>query len=83
MTSNVNNPMQLLELIKGSKNPSQMLLNLFEKQSANNPIYTNILSLAKGGQTNEIEGIVRNMFKERGLDFDKEFNDFKQLLGLK
>ena len=30
-----------------------------------------------------IEDIARNMYKARGLDFDKEFNAFKQLLGLK
>ena len=42
----------------------------------------NILSLAQNGNTQEIENIVRNMARERGIDFDKEFNSFRQMFGL-
>ena len=45
-------------------------------------MFANILSLAQNGNTQEIENIVRNMARERGIDFDKEFNSFKQMFGL-
>ena len=52
------------------------------KQNNNNPIISNILQLAEQNKTNEIETIARNLFKEKGLDFDKEFNSFKQQLSM-
>ena len=42
----------------------------------------NLLQLAQNGKGVEIEQIARNIMKEKGLDFDKEFNSFKNNLGL-
>jgi hypothetical protein len=42
----------------------------------------NLLSLAKAGNTADIEKIARNICASRGVDFDKEFAAFKQSLGL-
>jgi hypothetical protein len=55
---------------------------MLEQQSQNNPIANNLLNLAKNNQTAEIEQVARNMLKEQGKDFDKEFNDFKRMFGL-
>jgi hypothetical protein len=41
-----------------------------------------MLSLAQSGNTQEIEKIARNVAQEKGLDFDTEFNSFKQKFGL-
>ena len=41
-----------------------------------------ILELAKENRTSEIEQVARNLYAERGLDFDSEFNSFKQKFGL-
>jgi hypothetical protein len=38
--------------------------------------------MAKKNDVQGIETVARNMMKERGLDYDKEFNDFKRKLGL-
>ncbi|MBR4983841.1 MAG: hypothetical protein IKY94_14950 [Lachnospiraceae bacterium] len=46
-----------------------------------NPLFANLLNLAKSNNASEIEAVARNMFKEKGLDFDKEFNTFKQNFG--
>ena len=43
----------------------------------------NLLSLAKQNRSADIEQIARNICKQSGKDFDKEFNAFKQMLGLK
>jgi hypothetical protein len=76
------NPMQLIQMIRGGGNPQQIIMNLLESNSGNNPILQNLLGLAKNNDTKGIEEFARNMMKERGMDFDKEFNAFKQNLGL-
>ena len=81
MTTNTN-PMQILQFVKKSKNPQQAIYNIVEKQMGNNPIFSNLLALAKNNKGEEIENIARNLCKERGVDFDKEFNSFRQNLGL-
>lgn len=81
MTTNAN-PMQILQFVKKSKNPQQAVYNIVEKQMGNNPIFSNLLALAKNNKGKEIENIARNLCKERGVDFDKEFNSFRQNLGL-
>jgi hypothetical protein len=41
----------------------------------------NLLDLARKGDSQQIEQIARNIFAQRGLDFDKEFIALKNLLG--
>lgn len=81
MTTNMN-PMQLIAMMRKSGNPQQFVQNIVQERMGSNPLFANLLSLAKDGRGNEIENIARNMMKERGLDFDKEFNSFKQTFGL-
>ena len=77
------NPMALIQMIKGGQNPQQLLMSIMEQgPAAQNPMFSNLLSLAKNGKGKEIETIARNMAKEKGMDFDKEFNAFKQMFGL-
>ncbi len=82
MVFNNENPMQLMQFFRNLSNPQQFVMNILEQQSNNNPMIANLLSLAKENKTKDIEQIARNMLKEQGRDFDKEFNDFKQMLGL-
>lgn len=76
------NPMQMMQFIRGSGNPQQFVINMLEQQSGNNPMTANLLKLAKENKTGEIEQIARNMLKEQGKDYDKEFANFKQMFGL-
>lgn len=76
------NMMQIISLMKNGGNPQQMVLNMLEQQTKNNPFAANLLQLAKGNKSSEIEQIARNLAKEKGIDFDTEFNNFKKTLGL-
>lgn len=76
------NPMQLIQMIRNRQNPQQLTLNMLESQMGNNPFGANLLDLAKQNKTEEIEQIARNLLSQRGLDYDKEFADFKKMLGL-
>lgn len=51
--------------------------NILGKMNVNNPILNNVMSMAKNGNTEGVETFARNICKQRGVDFDKEFNKFK------
>ena len=46
------------------------------------PMGSNLLKLAKQGNTAEIEKIARNYVASQGKDYDTEFRAFRQRLGL-
>lgn len=75
--------MELIQMIKNGGNPQQLIMSMLEQQSANNPVLANLLALAKNGNEKGVEEFARNILKERGVDFDKEFNSFRQSMGLK
>lgn len=71
------NPMNFFQMLKGG-NPQQMVMKMMNNpQMANNPIAKNMFNMAKNGDLQGIEEMGRNIAKERGIDFDKAFNDFK------
>lgn len=72
------NPMQLIQSIKNGQNPQQLMLSILQNQMGNTPMGQNLLSMVQKGQTSQIEQFARNLYQSRGLDFDKEFNAFKQ-----
>lgn len=76
------NPIQLIQILKQSSNPQSFAMNMLQQQINGNPMLSNLLSLAQQGKQDEIEQIARNICKERGLDFDKEFNSFRKQTGL-
>lgn len=75
------NPMQIIQMIKNGSNPQQLIMSFLQQQ--NNPMANNLLQMAQNGNTSGIEQIARNICAQKGLDFDKEFNSFKQQLGIK
>lgn len=82
MPINNMNMMQLMNMFRNG-NPQEIVANMV-KEIANqgNPIMQNLSTLIENGNTQEIENVVRNIAKERGIDFDKEFNSFKQMFKL-
>lgn len=77
------NPMQIIQLIKGGQNPQQLVMQILQQQAQNNPMGANLLELVQNNKTADVEQIARNLAKSKGIDFDTEFNSFKQLLGIK
>ena len=70
--------MNIMQMINGG-NPQQIIQQMLKDncQFANNPIVMNMLDMAKSGDISGIEQIGRNIAKEKGIDFDKEFSKFK------
>lgn len=82
MNINMQNMSQLMNLMQGNSNPEDFVYNLVSQRMGGNPFFMNLLTLAQSGRGNEIEEIARNVMKEQGQDFDKEFNDFRHTFGL-
>lgn len=68
------NPLEMLKIMKGKMNPQQIAMNLIGTNT--NPMLQNLVQMAQNGDTKGVEQFARNMFKEQGKDFDKEFSNF-------
>ena len=80
MPSKMNDMMSFMNMLK-SGNPEQVVMNMLKQQN-NNPVAQNLVQLIENGNTSEVEQVVRNVAKEKGIDFDKEFKAFRQMFKL-
>nr|DAY48220.1 MAG TPA: hypothetical protein [Caudoviricetes sp.] len=53
---------------------------ILQRMNIQNPILGNVISMAQNGDTKGVENFARNICKQRGLDFDSEFEKFKNTL---
>lgn len=53
--------------------PKQIVMNMINK---NNPVMGNLLQMAENNQVEELKTFGRNLYKEKGGNFDKEYSDF-------
>ena len=53
---------------------------ILQRMDIQNPILGNVISMAQNGDTKGVENFARNICKQRGLDFDSEFEKFKNTL---
>lgn len=57
-------------------NVKQMVMSMIKNNC--NPVMKNLIEMAEKGDTKGVENFARNMCKEKGIDFDKEFAQFQQ-----
>ena len=70
------NPMQMLQSFLGRGMSPQQIIN--QMPGNKNPMITNLMNMMQTGNSKGIEDFVRNIFKEKGRDFDKEFGEFRK-----
>lgn len=68
--------MNPIEILRSITNPKQFVMNNLGIN--NNPMVGNLIKMAQNGDREGVENFARNMFKEKGRDFDKEFGEFKK-----
>lgn len=68
------NPMQILQNFMTKGLTPQKIV---EQMGSHNPMMANLIKMANSGDTSGVEKFARNMFKEKGRDFDKEFSEFR------
>ena len=74
----MNNPMQFMNMLNGIKNPKDAVINMIK--SNNNPMVKKLVEMAEKGDMQGVENFARNIYKEQGKDFDKEYNEIKQFM---
>lgn len=71
------NPINIFQQMIGS-NPQQLAQQMMNNpRIANNPLAKNMFDMAQKGDVQGIKEIGRNIAKEKGIDFDRAFTDFK------
>ena len=71
------NPLQILQSFMGKGgNPKDLVMKAIGMAGNNNPVIRNLVNMAKQGDSQSVEQFVRNVCKERSIDFDKEFSAF-------
>lgn len=74
-----NNMQDFIRVIKNG-NPQELVMNMLQKDAKNgNQIAGTLIQMINSGDSQGIERVARNIAKEKGIDFDKEFNSFKQM----
>ena len=74
-----NNMQDFMQIIKNG-NPQELVLNMLQKDAQRgNQIAGTLIQMINSGDSQGIERVARNIAKEKGIDFDKEFNSFKQM----
>ena len=76
------NQKALMNLINSGGNPEIMVMNMLQQRAGNNKLFANLLQLAQAQDTQQIESIVKNIVNESGKNYEKEFNSFRNTLGL-
>ena len=73
------NMIDFIKVIKQG-NPQAFVMNVLQQDAQKgNPIAVNLIQMINSGDSRGIEQVARNIAKEKGIDFDKEFNSFKQM----
>lgn len=78
MMNNFQIPPQLIQMLKGGRNPQQMLSNML--QGNQDPMAQNIMSMINNNDGNAIEKFARNICKSRGIDADELMKNIQNQL---
>lgn len=69
-----NNPIEMIKSFMKQGNPQQLVERLVMNNT--NPMLRQLVEKAKSGDTKGVEEFARNIYKQQGRDFDKEFSQF-------
>lgn len=69
-----NNPIELIKNFMKQGNPQQLVEQLILNNT--NPMIRQLVEKAKRGDSKAVEEFARNIYKQQGRDFDKEFSQF-------
>ena len=68
----INNPLQLMTMLKNSNNPMAMIKQVFGQH----PQYSQIMSAIQGKTPQQMEQYVRNLYQSQGQDINKIASQF-------
>lgn len=53
------------------------MMKIINTAASQNPMIKNLVNLLKSGDSAGVETFARNIFKEKGRDFDREYRNFR------
>ena len=68
----LNNPMQLISMLRQAPNPMFLIQQLF----GNHPKYNEVMKMAQGKSPQEMEQYVRNLYQSQGQDITQTASQF-------
>lgn len=69
--------MSPIDMIKNYVTKGLTPQSIVKNMTKGNPIFSNLIQMAENGDNKGVEDFARNIMKEKGKDFDKEFSEFK------
>ena len=73
------NPMNLISLLKG-RNPQELVMSMIQSNNINYPMINDLIKYAQNNDTENVNKIAENYFNQRGMNFQKELNNFMSML---
>lgn len=70
----MNNPINMIKMMMGKMSPKDMAMAMLKNNS--NPVCSNLIDMINKNDKKGIEEFARNICKEKGINFDKDFTDF-------
>ena len=70
------NAIEFFKMIKAMRNPQEAIIEM--AGGNNNPILKNAIDMAKNGKNDDLMQLAQNLCKEKGIDFEKDFNKFSK-----
>lgn len=75
----MNNLQIIAQLMKG-RNPQEVAIQLIQNQKIDDPNINLLIKYAQSNQTDDFVNLAQELFKQRGLDLNQEFQSFMKLL---
>ena len=72
--------MNLIQILSQFKGQSSQQIAMQLIGNTNNPMINNLVQMAKNGDRQGIENFARNVLKEQGRDFDKEYAQMQEII---
>lgn len=77
------NPMNLVQVLRSSGNPQQMVMNMMRQNAGNNPLLNNAMGMMEKGDSAGIQKMVENICREKGLDPTEVMKTTQNMFGIK
>lgn len=75
----MNNLAQIAQLVAG-KDPQAVVMEMLKTQKINDPNINQLITFAQKGDNDSLVNLATTLFKQQGLDFNQEFNNFMSLM---
>ena len=73
------NLQMIAQLMRGT-NPQEVAMQLIQNQKINDPNINQLIKFAQSNQTDDFVNLAQELFKQRGLDLNSEFQAFMKLI---